>query len=363
MRRGQGVHQSAGWPGGLAAFRRTHKGESGPCVDRRRGERVVLAAEPQRAVHVRRAQQTSVVVVGPGVVRTLNRAAERARLSGAQLRAAMPADIREGAVFGWCGAHRRIARPQNHQLLASDLAGDEGAPRRQVFLARGRRPHPAEARILLAPEDTGVRVVAGRKRRGAGRQGRAGPHGVYSCRPLCLPDLRVAAWGSIALLTVLAVSAQTPPPRGAARDWLYGGGAEQIRYSRLTQINRSNVKQLQVAWTYDTGEPGWTQTQPVVVNGVLYGYTTSHKTFAIKADTGAPLWTFDPGIRGTGANRGVILGLGSDARVFARSTTHLRVERGDGKHHPDVRHRRRIDLREHLDRDPSTQTMRLTTPA
>jgi quinoprotein glucose dehydrogenase len=68
--------------------------------------------------------------------------------------------------------------------------------------------------------------------------------------------------------------------------FLYGGGPQQQRYSPLKQINRSNVKQLEVAWTYDTGEPGAMQTQPVVVGDVLYGYTPTHKTFAVEASTG-----------------------------------------------------------------------------
>ena len=38
----------------------------------------------------------------------------------------------------------------------------------------------------------------------------------------------------------------------------YGGTPDQSRYSSLRQINRSNVKQLQVAWSYDTGEQGGT---------------------------------------------------------------------------------------------------------
>ena len=34
----------------------------------------------------------------------------------------------------------------------------------------------------------------------------------------------------------------------------YGGGADSAQYSALTQINRSNVSQLKVAWTYPTGD-------------------------------------------------------------------------------------------------------------
>ena len=33
----------------------------------------------------------------------------------------------------------------------------------------------------------------------------------------------------------------------------YLGGADSSQYSSLKQINKSNVKQLEVAWTYPTG--------------------------------------------------------------------------------------------------------------
>src|SRR5436190_23951709 len=35
------------------------------------------------------------------------------------------------------------------------------------------------------------------------------------------------------------------------QEWpIYGGGTENIRYSKLSQINRENVKNLTVAWTF-----------------------------------------------------------------------------------------------------------------
>src|SRR5687768_8174916 len=88
------------------------------------------------------------------------------------------------------------------------------------------------------------------------------------------------------------------------RDWpAYGGRLEQTRHSSLQQINRNNVSQLEVAWTYDTGEKGGLQTQPIVVDGVLYALTPSHKAFALRAATGELLWTFDSKIKVQGANR------------------------------------------------------------
>ena len=62
-----------------------------------------------------------------------------------------------------------------------------------------------------------------------------------------------------------------------------GGNLYNQRYSPLTAINRTNVARLEVAWTYDTGEIGAMQTQPVVVADVLYGITPTHKAFAVNA--------------------------------------------------------------------------------
>ena len=61
----------------------------------------------------------------------------------------------------------------------------------------------------------------------------------------------------------------------APREWpVYGGGPESIRHSTLKQINRANVKQLAMAWSYDAQDgPGGLQTSPIIVGGVLYANT------------------------------------------------------------------------------------------
>jgi quinoprotein glucose dehydrogenase len=38
----------------------------------------------------------------------------------------------------------------------------------------------------------------------------------------------------------------------------YGGGQDSSQYSSLKQINKSNVKQLEVVWTYTIGTAGST---------------------------------------------------------------------------------------------------------
>src|SRR5277367_3827981 len=82
------------------------------------------------------------------------------------------------------------------------------------------------------------------------------------------------------------------------RDWpVYSGGPDSIHYSALNQINRSNVNQLQVAWTFDAADasPGSEmECNPIVVNGVLYATTAKANVIALEAATGKLRWRFDP---------------------------------------------------------------------
>ncbi len=89
-------------------------------------------------------------------------------------------------------------------------------------------------------------------------------------------------------------------------DWHeYNGGVNGDHYSPLTQIDRSNVSRLQPAWTFDTGERGGIQTNPLILGHVLYAYTPKQKIFALDAATGKQLWRFEPGIDGTQPVRGL----------------------------------------------------------
>ncbi len=89
------------------------------------------------------------------------------------------------------------------------------------------------------------------------------------------------------------------------QDWAtYGGSKADDRYSPLTQINRRNVHQLKVAWTFDTGEPGALQTNPLIVGHILYAFTPTQKVIALDAATGKRLWTFSSGTPGLQPTRG-----------------------------------------------------------
>src|SRR3984957_12791029 len=145
----------------------------------------------------------------------------------------------------------------------------------------------------------------------------------------------------------------------------YGGGPTQTRYSNLTQINKSNVQKLQIAWTYDTSDgPGDPQTQPIMVDGVLFGLTPRHKVIALDAATGKLLWQFDSGIVGRGANRSVVYwSSGDDRRIFAAVQSFIyALDARTGKVISNFGKDGRIDLRENLGRDPAKQSIVETSP-
>ncbi len=85
-----------------------------------------------------------------------------------------------------------------------------------------------------------------------------------------------------------------------AEEWRhYLGDSAFSHYSKLGQINTSNVHLLEEIWRYDSGgagADGTTQMQcsPIVVRGVLYCTSPLLHAFAIDAATGRELWRFEP---------------------------------------------------------------------
>ncbi len=82
------------------------------------------------------------------------------------------------------------------------------------------------------------------------------------------------------------------------KEWdVYAGGKERQSYSPLQQIDTNNVKDLKIAWIYhtkDADKSSQIQTNPLIINGVLYGASPQLKLFAADAATGKEKWIFDP---------------------------------------------------------------------
>jgi len=108
----------------------------------------------------------------------------------------------------------------------------------------------------------------------------------------------------------------------AADEWLtYGGTYDEQRHSKLNQINKDNVGQLGVAWTYDLATNRGVESTPIVVDGTMYVTSAWSIVYALDAKTGAEKWVYDPAVdRAVGAkaccdvvNRGVAV---YDGKVY-----------------------------------------------
>ena len=78
----------------------------------------------------------------------------------------------------------------------------------------------------------------------------------------------------------------------------YGNTPEGSRFVALSQITRDNVKDLQVAWTFHTGDTPESPTgngaedqqTPLQVGNTLYLCTPHNNVIAVEADTGKEVW-------------------------------------------------------------------------
>jgi quinoprotein glucose dehydrogenase len=91
---------------------------------------------------------------------------------------------------------------------------------------------------------------------------------------------------SLSLAIVAGASAAKGPDY---RGWPAYLGEQSAQFSALDQINTSNVSQLQVAWTYSTGDAN-ERFNPLVANGVMYVLRDAGTLAAIDAATGKELW-------------------------------------------------------------------------
>jgi quinoprotein glucose dehydrogenase len=145
----------------------------------------------------------------------------------------------------------------------------------------------------------------------------------------------------------------------------YGGGPDGSQYSPLTQIDRTNVRNLQVAWTYPTGDGGNYLFNPVVVDGVMYVLAKNNAIVALDAATGRPIWTHENG-RGRITTRGINYWESrdrKDRRLLYSFNDHLHaIDAVTGEPIASFGGQGRIDLRVGLDRDPAKIRVQSGTP-
>ena len=134
----------------------------------------------------------------------------------------------------------------------------------------------------------------------------------------------------------------------------YGNGADNSRYFASRRIDKSNVTQLQVAWTYPYGETGG---NPIVVQGVIYGRGRNGSIVAVDAKTGKELWVREK-MNGM-ISRGMMYWESRDGRdqrlIFPMNSLLQELDAKTGKSIMSFGTNGVVDLRVGIDgRDPAT---------
>jgi len=94
------------------------------------------------------------------------------------------------------------------------------------------------------------------------------------------------------LLVVVALWASQPADKSHSTWNTYLGNPDSSHYSALTQINRSNVDKLQVAWSYDIGDDHSYEFNPIVVGKTMFVMAHRTSIVALDATTGRELWVY-----------------------------------------------------------------------
>jgi alcohol dehydrogenase (cytochrome c) len=125
------------------------------------------------------------------------------------------------------------------------------------------------------------------------------------------PALISSAVAQDAVSHEMLVTAQDDP-----NNWLMAiGNYTGNRYSKLGQINTSNVNKLVPKWIFSLGTLDAQNTTPVVHNGVMYVTASHGRTYALDAEKGTEIWRYvhqlPEGVAGTMCcdigNRGVAI--------------------------------------------------------
>jgi quinoprotein glucose dehydrogenase len=174
------------------------------------------------------------------------------------------------------------------------------------------------------------------------------------------PDSRPARRLRLTRAVVCLAIAATGQTARAGQDYKtwkdYGGGADSSHFVDLRQIDKSNVNQLEVAWTYPTGDNRSYVFNPIVVDNVMYVLARNSSLVALDASTGKEIWIHEnlPGL----ATRGIAYWESKDRTdrrlIFAINNRLQEIDARTGKSILTFGNNGLVDLREGLGRDAGT---------
>lgn len=179
-------------------------------------------------------------------------------------------------------------------------------------------------------------------------------------------------WAAALLTLSVAGLILSAPPRAAAQShttWSdYGGAEDSAQYSALRQINRSNVRRLQIAWTFPTGDDNRYFFNPIEAHGLTYVLAENDSIIALDAVTGKKVWVHpaDPHTE-IMTDRGINYWESKDGRdrrlLFASNHFLQEVDARSGRSIRSFGSNGRVNLKEGLGRDPQTLSLvQSTTP-
>lgn len=160
---------------------------------------------------------------------------------------------------------------------------------------------------------------------------------------------------------------------GKSSNWgMYKSDAQSSSYSSLRQINKENVRTLQLAWTFDPDDappgarPANSECNPLVIDGVLYATSARHRVYAVSAATGKMMWSFDPfdGGQGGGVCRGVTYWEnGNDKRIlFTGGDILFALNARTGKPIPEFGNAGKVSMNVGIRDDPRFISIKPTSP-
>lgn len=152
----------------------------------------------------------------------------------------------------------------------------------------------------------------------------------------------------------------------------YKADEKSTSYSPLDQINVSNVSQLQNAWTFQandvpSGEQAVSsQSNPIIIDGVMYANSAKQTVYAIDAQTGEQIWAFKALAEGepSAASRGVTYWeKGSDKRILYSAGNYLMaIDTQTGELISSFGENGKVSLNVGVRDEPDKISVTLTTP-
>jgi len=161
---------------------------------------------------------------------------------------------------------------------------------------------------------------------------------------------------TLILTIVLAGCDQDAEKNNQHTTWShYGGGPDQTKYVKVTEINKENVNRMEVVWSYPA-DGGFNNFSPIVVDTIMYVVGKNNSLIAINAKNGKEIW-IHANLRGL-TRKGINYWESEDKKdrrlVFTLNNSLQEIDAITGKSITSFGNNGYVDLREGLDREPTS---------